>query len=130
MRIGEISAQTGLSIETIRFYEKSGLINPSKRSDNGYRIFEAEAIATLNFIARCRSLDIPLPSIKKLIRVRNGSVSSCCDANNVISEQLTKLRLQIQQLKILEQSFTQLQAICDRELAPQDCLIIRNLQGD
>lgn len=127
MRIGELSKKTGLSIDAIRFYEKSGLVKGPKRGEGGYREFDQVAVNTLEFIAHCRSLDIPLPEVKKLLRVRSGSAKSCREANEVINEQLLNLRKRIKELKRLEGSLAKLQAVCMEELEPKDCKIIQQL---
>lgn len=129
MRIGEISKKTGLTIDTIRFYEKSGLIKRPLRSESGYRDFNSDAVAAIEFIAHCRSLDIPIVEIKKLLNVRSGTAKSCRLANEVIKEQLEKLRTRIKELKKLEKSLAQLQSVCNEELDAKDCRIIQSLES-
>jgi DNA-binding transcriptional MerR regulator len=128
MRIGELAKKTGLSVDAIRFYEKNDLISKPVRSESGYREFSSETGDTLEFIAHCRSLDIPLPQIKKLLRVRSGSAKSCREANEVIDEQVTNLRERISKLKTLEKALSELRKVCERELDPMDCKIIKSLQ--
>jgi len=128
MKIGELSKITGLSIDAIRFYEKEGLVIKPSRSEGGYREFDEAAQHAIEFIAHCRSLDIPLAEIKKLMKVRSGSTKSCRDANQVIEEQLSKLRSRILQLKSLEKKLAELRSVCIQELDPKDCLIIKSLQ--
>jgi DNA-binding transcriptional MerR regulator len=128
MRIGELSKKTGLTIDAIRFYERSGLIRGAARTEGGYREFNPEAAAALEFISHCRSLDIPIPEIKKLLKVRSGTSKSCRDANEVINEQLSNLRARIKELKKLEKSLSELQSVCNEELDPKDCRIIQSLE--
>lgn len=128
MRIGELSNKTGLSIDTIRFYEKSGLIKSPSRTESGYREFGKEALDALLFISHCRSLDIPLSEIKKLLTVRAGSAKSCREANDVIDDQLSKLRRRIKEFKALEKNLSELRSVCNLELDPKDCKIIQSLQ--
>jgi len=129
MKIGELSKQTGLSIDTIRFYEKAGIIKKSERLESGYRSFSNELVEALKFISHCRSLDISLASIKMLMRVRSGTTKSCREANEVIDEQLVKLRTRITELRKLEKNLAQLRSVCNQELDPKDCRIIQSLQG-
>lgn len=129
MKIGEISKKTGLSVDAIRFYEKSGLIKRLSRSVGGYRNFNADAVAAIEFISHCRSLDIPIAEIKKLLNVRSGSAKSGRQANEVIDEQLMKLRIRIKELKKLETNLAQLRSVCNEELDPKDCRIIQSLQN-
>ena len=129
MKIGELSKKTGLSIDTIRFYEKNGLISKALRSDSNYRDFNESTADTLEFVAHCRSLDIPIPQIKKLLHVRSGSTKSCREANQVIEEQIANLRTRISELKRLEKALTELGKVCHQELDPMDCKIIKSLQS-
>lgn len=128
MKIGELSKKTGLTVDAIRFYEKSGLITQASRTESGYREFGSEVIAVIEFVSHCRSLDIPIPDIKKLLKVRSGTTKSCRDANEVIDEQLLKLRNRIKELKSLEKNLSELRSVCNQELDPKDCKIIQVLQ--
>lgn len=129
MKIGELSKKTGLSVDAIRFYEKSGLIKGPMRSEGGYREFNSDTVATVEFISRCRALDIPIVEIKKLLFVRAGSSKSCRQANEVIDEQLKNLRDRIKEFKRLERSLSELRSVCSSELDPKDCAIIRSLNN-
>lgn len=128
MKIGELSKKTGLSIDAIRFYEKSGLIKGPARTEGGYREFNKDAVAAIEFISHCRSLDIPISEIKKLLNVRSGSAKSCREANIVIDEQIEILRSRIKELKTLEKTLSDLRSVCNSELAPEKCEIIRSIQ--
>ena len=128
MKIGELSKITGLTIDAIRFYEKKGLLSSPSRTEGGYREFDIEIIAVIEFISHCRSLDISIPDIKKLLKVRSGKTKSCRDANEVIEEQIIKLRVRIKDLKQLERNLSELRSVCNQDLDPKDCRIIQSLQ--
>lgn len=130
MKIGELAKKTGLSIDTIRFYEKSDLIRSPDRTEGGYREFNKDEISTIIFISHCRALDIPIVEIKKLLRVRSSSAKSCREANEIIEAQLIKLRERIKSMKALEKQLAQLQSICHQELDPKDCPILKSLQRE
>lgn len=129
MRIGELSKRTGLSNDALRFYEKSGLIKKPERTQGGYREYDTSAIAAIQFISHCRSLDIPIAEIKKLLRVRSGSAKSCREANEVIDDQLDKLRTRIKELKLLEKNLSELRSVCNAEMDAKDCKIIQSLDS-
>lgn len=128
MKIGALSKKTGLSIDTIRYYEKAELIKSPTRSESGYREFNSDAVAALEFISHCRALDIPIAEIKKLLNVRSGSARSCREANEVIDTQLAALRARIRELKSLEKALSEIRSVCNSELAPEKCEIIRSIQ--
>lgn len=127
MKIGELAKKTGLTVDAIRFYEKSGLIKGPSRSEGGYREFNQDTVAAIEFISHCRSLDIPIIQIKKLLNVRSGSVKSCREANEVIDEQLKNLRHRIKELKRLEKNLAELSSVCRSEMDPKHCAIIQSL---
>lgn len=129
MKIGELARKTSLSVDAIRFYEKQGLIKSQGRTESGYREFSLETADLLHFIAKCRALDISLPEIKKLLQVRSGSSKSCLEANLVIDDQILKLRSRIKELRKLESQLSELRAVCNQELAPSDCKIIKVLDS-
>lgn len=128
MKIGELAKKTNLSVDAIRFYEKSGLIKGPSRTEGGYREFNGDAVAVIEFVSHCRSLDIPILEIKKLLNVRSGSAKSCREANEVIDEQLKNLRERISEMKSLEKALSQLRSVCNQELEPGKCQIIKSLQ--
>lgn len=128
MKIGELAMRTGLSVDAIRFYEKSGMIKKQTRSDSGYRDFNEDAAKAVEFISHCRGLDIPIPEIKMLLNVRSGTSKSCREANEVIDDQIRKLRDRIKELKSLERTLSELRSVCNQELAPKDCKIIQSLK--
>jgi len=130
MKIGELAKKTGLSIDTIRFYEKSDLIRSPDRTEGGYREFNKDEVSTIIFISHCRALDIPILEIKKLLQVRSGSAKSCREADEIIETQLKKLRERIKSMKALEKQLAQLQSICHQELDPKDCPILKSLQKE
>ena len=67
MQIKELALATGVDIETIRYYEKQGLLPAPPRRDNGYRSYEAEHVQRLSFIRHCRALDMPLADVNRLL---------------------------------------------------------------
>lgn len=127
MKIGELARKTGLSVDAIRFYEKQSLIKSQGRTDGGYREFSSDIVELLHFISKCRALDISIPDIRKLLRVRSQTAKSCREANIVIDDQLSKLRMRIKELKNLEKQLAQIRSVCNRELSPGDCEIIKVL---
>ena len=67
MRIGELARRTGTEIDTVRYYEKAGLMPAPPRQGNGYREYDERHVECLAFIRHCRALDIPLNDIKRLL---------------------------------------------------------------
>ena len=88
MRIGELAAATGVDVETIRYYEREGLLVPATRQANGYRAYGQAHLEQLSFVRHCRALDIPLADIRRLLGFLEASGSDCGDIDQLIEAQL------------------------------------------
>lgn len=70
LRIGDVAAQSGASVDTLRFYEKRGLLRPARRRASGYREYEPDAVRLVRFIRRAQSLGFTLAEVEDLVRMR------------------------------------------------------------
>ena len=84
MKIGELSNRTGCSIQTIRYYEKQGLLKSIIRSEGNFRLYNEDAVKELSFILRCRSLDISLAEIRRLKDLKFRPDENCQDVNAIL----------------------------------------------
>jgi len=91
LRIGEVAKRTGLSVKTIRFYCDQGLLQPSGRSESGYRLFNEECFAELNLIRALRVMDVPLAELARILEVRRAGVCHCSSLKNSISTKITSI---------------------------------------
>ena len=78
MKVNELSKRTGINLETIRYYEKQGILPEPKRQANGYRSYNEESVTQLIFIKNCRRLGFSLEDIKQLIII---TLTSWCLSN-------------------------------------------------
>lgn len=107
LTIGRLAAVTGVHIETIRYYEKIGMLAKPARSAGGYRHYAAEHIATLNFVRRGRELGFPLETIRDLILLNEGG--ACCEkARAVTVAHRAEVRRKISDLKKLDRALSTL----------------------
>ena len=132
LHIGTAAKQTGLSIDTIRFYQKSGLLKPPPRTAGGYRVFSETEIAELQFIARAQDLGFSLAEIKELMSLRNENGRACPEVRDLIHRKLQNVREKIFALKQLESELARGLRSCDRALkrplAPQrGCPVIEEI---
>ncbi|MEJ6006183.1 Cd(II)/Pb(II)-responsive transcriptional regulator [Paucibacter sp. AS339] len=131
MRIGALSRATGVDIETIRFYEKSGLLPGPSRSDNGYRDYAQSHLERLAFIRHCRALDISLADIGQLLASLNSRDSAQLAAvDGLVEAQLARVRARLASMRALEQQLEALKARCDGQHAHhegQGCGILAEL---
>lgn len=127
MRIGELGQATGVDIETIRYYEKTGLLQPPARLPNGYRAYGPAHLERLAFIRHCRALDIPLAEIKRLLDFLEHHEADCGDVNRLIDEQLARVRARLKSMRALEKQLMALRARCETGRAVAECGILHEL---
>lgn len=127
MRIGELARTTGVDIETIRYYEKAGLLPTPPRQSNGYRDYGEHHCERLAFIRHCRALDMPLAEIGRLLDFVMHPEADCGDINRLIDEQLTRVRTRLAALHALEKQLTALRARCNIGHLGADCGILNEL---
>lgn len=127
MRIGQLSQATGIGIETIRYYEKVGLLPDPARLPNGYRDYGPGHLDRLAFIRQCRSLDISIADIARLLDFRHGSPTDCDAINQLIDEHLAQIRTQIVSMRALESQLIELRKRCSKGKRTPDCGILNEL---
>ncbi len=128
MKISELAQTTHIPAKTIRYYESVGLITPAQRESNGYRYYQTRDVETLIFIRRCRELNIPIEDIKQLVAVKQNPEASCATVDNIIVEQLARVRQMQQELAQLEQTLSLLVTSCSSETI-RNCCILQSLQS-
>jgi Cd(II)/Pb(II)-responsive transcriptional regulator len=127
MRIGELAAATGVDAETIRYYERAGLLQPPTRRPNGYRAYGAGHLERLAFVRHCRALDIPLAEVRRLLDFVEHPRRDCGDIDRLIDEQLSRVRARLESMRALERQLTQLRQQCDASHAAAECGILHEL---
>ncbi|MGH9942914.1 MAG: heavy metal-responsive transcriptional regulator [Pyrinomonadaceae bacterium] len=91
LKIGEVSKRSGIGIEALRFYEKSGLLDRPSRTYSGYRVYDAEALERLAFIKRAQVLGFSLEEIKQVIAEKRAGQSPCAEVREVVRRRLAEL---------------------------------------
>ena len=103
LKIGQVSAESGLSVKTIRYYEDQGLLVPIvTRSPSGYRLFKPDIFTRLNFIKRARALGLGLQEIGEILAVRDRGDIPCGIVRDRLLLKLKTIREQIEALEILQ----------------------------
>lgn len=101
LKIGEVAARSGLTVKTIRFYCDEGLIQPTSRSDGGFRLFNPEALNDLAFIRTLRGLDIPLPDVMKILESRRSGICTCTSLQSTIRSKAGEIEHKITALRAM-----------------------------
>jgi MerR family transcriptional regulator, mercuric resistance operon regulatory protein len=126
MLIGALSHKTGCNVETIRYYERSGIIPAPERGRNNYRSYTADHLNRLQFVLRCRELGFHLDEIRKLLLMIDGENITCSDVADIGRSHLQDVRLKIRDLRRLEQTLDVLVSGCQGGDTP-DCAMLETL---
>ncbi len=128
MRIGELAAACDCSAESIRYYEKIGLLPSAIRQDNGYRCYESSHRKWLTFILRSKALGFSQLEVRRLTDLATAPSSACQDVHELILEHIRGVRVRLRELKQLEKSLLRLEAKCIDETL-HDCPVIDELMN-
>lgn len=129
MRISELGRTAGVDVETIRYYEKAGLLQPPARSANGYREYGEAQAQRLAFIRQCRALDMTIKEIQSLLDIAGQPAAECSDVDRLVDEHLRRVRERIKSLRSLEQQLVVLRGRCGAPRTAADCGILKELSA-
>ncbi len=130
LTIGGVAKKAGVNRETLRYYERRGLMLPLSRSDSGYRLYSEEAPKVVRFIKRAKSLGFSLDEVEGLLSLRQNSQRSCADVRALASERLADIDLKISQLQAVRSRLAELASACSAGGLAPDCPMLDSLQND
>jgi DNA-binding transcriptional MerR regulator len=99
LKIGEVARRAGIGVETLRFYERSGLLDRPARTEGGYRLYDAAALKTLEFIKRAQALGFTLEEIKRIISESRAGQRPCAEVRETVRRRLAELDEQMAQIR-------------------------------
>lgn len=120
---GELAQRTGCNLETIRYYEKVGLLPDPPRAANGYRIYNAAHERRLRFVLRGRELGFDIGEIRGLLALMDGGHQTCAEVKARTDRHLADIHAKIADLQRMAQVLTRTSAQCSGDMAPK-CPII------
>ena len=127
MKIGELATVTGTPIETIRFYEREGLLPPPGRSEGNFRVYDETHLSRLTFVRHCRALDMNLDEIRVLLKFRDGADGDCGEVNALLDEHIGHVQERIRELRNLDKDLRALRDLCKVAQEPSQCGILNGL---
>lgn len=130
MRIGELAKASGTPTETIRFYEREGLLAAPARTDSNYRDYGAEHVERLTFIRHCRTLDMALDEIRTLLRFKAAPRDNCAGVNELLDDHIGHVAARIRELKALEKQLKALREACPQAQSAGECGILNALSDN
>ncbi len=120
MRIGEVAAAAGLPTQTVRFYERRGLLPPPQRLPNGYRVYDPPTLTRLRFIRNGQSAGLTLVEIATILELRGEGATPCTHVRELLATKLHDVQARLRELAALE---TELEGLLRRShrLDPAEC---------
>ena len=130
MRIKEIATAAALPVDTVRHYEKAGLLGVPKRGENNYRRYGAGDVQRLRFIRNCRALDMSLDEVRELLDFIDHPGRDCSPVDAVVDEHLAHVRERLEALRVLERQLQTLRGACGQARPHAACGIVLALSGE
>jgi Hg(II)-responsive transcriptional regulator len=127
LRIGEVARRIGCTVETIRLYEKKGLLTQPVRKPSGYRIYEEDDIARLRFIRKAKTLGFTLSEIKELLAMRPDPVRACSDVQRQAELKIADIDERMQALLRMKKVLVKLVKGCKGRTMTNQCPILKAL---
>ena len=124
MKIGELAERSGCLVETIRYYERIGLLMPPARSTNNYRAYSERHFDRLSFIRHCRALDMTLDEIRVLLELRDHPQQECAGVNELLDKHIGHVVERIRALTALEAQLRELRGRCVVNDTTSTCAIL------
>jgi Cd(II)/Pb(II)-responsive transcriptional regulator len=129
MKIGELSLASSTSVETIRYYEREGLLPAPARTEGNFRRYEARHLERLQFVRHCRGLDMSLDEVRVLLRVKDDPGAECGDVNTLLDAHIGHVSRRIKELRALEKQLKALRQCCAAARSAAQCGILAGLSA-
>lgn len=126
-QIGELAKRFSVPVETIRYFERCGLISPPARTTGNYRCYGKRQIAQLAFVLNCRALDMSHSEIRELSRIRDRPKDDCREVNVLIDVHINDVEKRILALQALLSELQSLRRACTRARTVAGCTILKGL---
>ena len=126
MRIGELAQATGTKAETIRYYEREGILPYADRTDSNYRDYSKDHLATLTFVRRARDLGFSMAQVRELLALSDRDDKPCQDVDRLARSQIDEVQRKIDDLTAMRDELSRMLAACDTDKIGQ-CRIVESL---
>jgi MerR family mercuric resistance operon transcriptional regulator len=128
LTIGKVASGAGLSIDTVRYYEREGLLDKPARTASGYRHYRPDAVARLRFIRQAKELGFTLSEIRELLTLKVAPGKSCADVRARAEAKIADVEQRIAQLNRMKRALAKLAATCSGRGPTSDCPILEAME--
>jgi MerR family transcriptional regulator, copper efflux regulator len=129
LTIGQMARRAGVGIDTVRYYERQGLLMAPPRRRSGYRDYPADSLDRLRFIRRAKALGFSLREIRELLGLHASSAAGCAEAAGQAREKIAAIATKMRDLEAMRQGLEKLAAACERRTATEGCPLLEALLG-
>jgi Hg(II)-responsive transcriptional regulator len=125
MRTSELAKRSGVNVQTLRYYERRGLLAAPPRSGSGYRAYPSDAVRVVRFVKRAQQLGFTLDEIEELMHLADGGPDNCESARTVAAARLSDLDSKIADLRRMRDSLDRLVTTCTRPRPDRECPLLQ-----
>lgn len=129
LKIGRVAQEAGINLETVRFYERQGLLPKPPRNASGYRLYPADAVRRLKFIKRAQELGFSLREIGELLALRVSPLTSKAEIRRRTESKIADIESKIKILESMKQSLQKMAESCSLCASDSECPILATLDG-
>src|SRR5262249_27446741 len=129
MTIGQVAARAGVNVQTLRYYERRGILPEPARTRSGYRAYADDSVATVRFVKAAQELGFSLGDIEQLLGLARGEPGSCKAVRALAGERIAQLEGKIAVLRAMRRSLVRLVKTCDRLPSRRVCPMLQAVQG-
>lgn len=127
LRSGEVAKAAGVNVETLRYYERRGLLAEPARRESGYREYPPEAVHVVRFIKRAQALGFTLVEVDELLGLRSDGERSCGEVRDAAAEKIREIDAKIESLSAIKSALATLVATCVDGASTRECPILESL---
>jgi MerR family transcriptional regulator, copper efflux regulator len=128
LTIGTVAREAGVSAQTLRYYEREGLLDPPPRTPSGYRAYDRSVIGHVSFIRRAQQLGFTLKEVRELIELQTDGIADCDEVRNAVTAKLDDIERKIDELAHIRAALTGLVETCTGDRPACRCVIIDNMK--
>lgn len=128
MRSSEVATKAQVNVQTLRYYERRGLLAEPQRTSSGYRVYTPDAVQVVRFVKRAQQLGFTLDDIEDLLHLADGGPDSCQEAKAMARSRIADLQRRIDELAGMRDALARLVDTCDQPRRKRDCPILHDIQ--
>ena len=128
MRTGMVAAEAGVNVQTLRYYERRGILAKPRRTGSGYREYTPEAVRLIRFIKRAQALGFTLDEIEDLLRLRDGGQASCAEVKAAAQAKIAGVDEKLASLQAMRRALASLVSSCARNAKKRSCPLLEALE--